>query len=50
MPVGEMLSRMDSAEISEWMAYFKILNTGAEKPKAADMIKAQFAKRVKRNK
>ena len=44
MPVGEMLRRMDSAEISEWIAYFKL----QEKPKqkASDVIKAQFANRV----
>jgi hypothetical protein len=46
MPVGEMLRRMDSAEITEWMAYFRL----DEKPKqkAADVIKAQFANRIKR--
>jgi len=39
---------MDSAEISEWMAYFKLTNEGPEKPKAADVIKAQFANRVRK--
>jgi hypothetical protein len=43
-----MLKRMDSAEISEWMAYFKLTNEGPEKPKAADVIKAQFANRVRK--
>lgn len=46
MPVREMLRRMDSAEISEWMAYFNL--SEPEKPKAADIIKAQFANRVKK--
>jgi len=39
---------MDSAEISEWMAYFKLSSQGPEKPKAADVIKAQFANRVRK--
>ena len=46
MPVGEMLRRMDSAEITEWLAYFRI--DEAPKAKAADVLKAQFAHRVKR--
>lgn len=46
MPVGEMLRRMDSAEITEWMAYFR--EDQAPKKKASDVIKAQFANRVKR--
>jgi len=46
MPVGEMLRRMDSAEITEWMAYFRVEE--APKAKASDVLKAQFANRVKR--
>jgi hypothetical protein len=46
MPVGEMLNRMDSAELTEWIAYFKLQEP--EKPKAKDVIKAQFANRVRR--
>jgi hypothetical protein len=46
MPVGEMLKRMDSAEITEWMAYFRAEE--APKAKAADVLKAKFANRVKR--
>jgi len=46
MPVGEMLRRIDSAELTEWLAYFRI--DEAPKPKASDVIKAQFANRVKR--
>jgi hypothetical protein len=48
MPVGEMLRRMDSAEITEWLAYFRI--DEAPKTKASDVLKAQFAHRVKRKK
>ena len=46
MPVGEMLKRLDSAELTEWVAYFKLQEP--EKPKASDVIKAQFANRVRR--
>lgn len=46
MPVGEMLRRMDSAELTEWIAYFKY--DEVPKPKASDVLKAQFANRVKR--
>ena len=46
MPVGEMLRRMDSADITEWLAYFR--EDKAPKAKAKDVIKAQFANRVKR--
>jgi hypothetical protein len=48
MTVGELLQRVTSAELSEWMAYFKLQNEAPEKPKAADVIKAQFANRVQR--
>lgn len=33
MPVGEMLRRMDSSEITEWMAYFALEN----EPKKPDV-------------
>jgi len=39
---------MDSAEISEWMAYFKMVSQGPEKPKASDVIRAQFAHKVRK--
>ena len=48
MPVGEMLRRMSSAEITEWMAYFKLETLPKEK--ASDVLKAQFAHKVKRKK
>lgn len=48
MPVGEMLARMDSREISEWIAYFAVKN----EPKKADpdeakaKLRAMFGGRV----
>jgi hypothetical protein len=47
MPVGEMLRRMDSAEITEWIAYFKIQQP--EQPKPADALRAMFGHKVKKN-
>lgn len=48
MPVGEMLKRIDSAELTEWLAFFKL---GEEpKQKASDVLKAQFANKVRRMK
>jgi hypothetical protein len=44
MPVGEMLRRMDSAEITEWIAYFKIQQP--EQPKPADALRAMFGHKV----
>lgn len=46
MPVGEMLRRMDSAELTEWMAYFELRNAH-EKPKS---LKDQFAALASRKK
>jgi len=47
MPVGEMLSRITSAELTEWMAYFRL---GQEpeppKEKASTVLKAMFANRI----
>jgi hypothetical protein len=49
MPVGEMLSRISSAELTEWMAYFKLENQ-PEQPrlKASDALRAMFAHRIKK--
>lgn len=51
MPVGELLRRMDSRELTEWMAYFALQQqqAGAE-PKSASAadIKAAFAHRVRK--
>lgn len=51
MPVGEMLSRMSSAELTEWMAYFKVIEE-PEKPKvkASQLLRAMFAHRIKKAK
>ena len=46
MLVGELLRSMDCAAISECLAYFR--EDRAPKAKAKDVIKAQFANRVKR--
>jgi hypothetical protein len=46
MPVGVMLKSMDSAELTEWIAYFRLQEP--EKPKAKDVLKAQFANRITR--
>jgi hypothetical protein len=44
-----MLSRMTSAELTEWMAYFKILDEPAKpQAKTADVLKAMFANRIVR--
>jgi len=51
MPVGEMLARMSSAEITEWMAFFQ-LEEEATKPKKPGStpaeLRAMFAHRVVR--
>lgn len=61
MPVGEMLRRLDSRELTEWRAYFEL--KGEERDKAtrqgrkggkgaasAADIRAAFANRVARKK
>lgn len=49
MPVGEMLSRISSAELTEWMAYFKLENEPEKpKPKAYEALRAMFAHRIKK--
>jgi len=49
MPVGEMLTRMDSRELSEWRAFFELRRDGV-KPKSSpsEKLKAMFVNRVKR--
>jgi hypothetical protein len=44
MPVGEMLRRIDSAELTEWIAYFRLQE--APKKSTAETLKAQFGHRV----
>jgi hypothetical protein len=51
MPVGEMLQRMSSRELTEWMAYFKILeepDPPKEKPKTSDLLRAMYATKIVR--
>jgi len=46
MTVGEMLQKMDSAEVTEWLAYFQVQQP--EKPKTSDALRAMFGGRVKK--
>lgn len=48
MPVGEMLRRMDSRELTEWRAYFALRREEAEGPKkdAPTALRAMFGNRV----
>ena len=48
MTVGDMLSKMSSGEITEWMAFYK-LQAEPEKQNTAEVIKAMFAHRVKKS-
>ncbi len=47
MPVGEMLRRMDSRELTEWQAYFALKNEG-DKPEGtpAERLRGMFGHRV----
>jgi LPS sulfotransferase NodH len=47
MPVGEMLSRMSSAELTEWLAYFAL----EREPKKPDVkaIRASLQHLVRKN-
>ena len=48
MPVGEMLRRMDSAELTEWMAYIELKHKPAAKePSLRDRF-ADMAARTKK--
>lgn len=49
MPVGEMLTRMSSAEVTEWMAFLQLEEEAAKpKPKSNTPaeLRAMFAHRV----
>ena len=51
MTVGEMLSKISSHEITEWIAYFRILEEGDKpKTKTSDALRAMFANRVVKKK
>ena len=43
MSIRQLLSEMDSREIAEWMAYFKVEKERQEKPmKSGDDLREQF--------
>jgi hypothetical protein len=50
MPVGEMLDRMDSRELTEWQAYFAYKAKRSQPPPqtAAEKLRETFGHRVKR--
>jgi hypothetical protein len=44
-----MLQRISSAELTEWMAYFKLREEPEPpKPKASEVLRAVFANRVQK--
>lgn len=51
MTVGDLLSRVSSSELTEWMAYLSIKNEApaeGDKNSAKDAMTAVFAHRIKR--
>jgi hypothetical protein len=48
MTVGEMLRRITSGELTEWMAYFKAQAEPEKKVNTAEVLKAMFAHRVRK--
>jgi len=42
MTVSEMLSKMDSQEVTEWMAYFEIENEKAKRAKDGPPLEEQM--------
>lgn len=48
MTVGDMLNRMSSSEITEWMAYFGLQNKPEKKVDTAAVLKAMLGHRVKK--
>jgi hypothetical protein len=47
MPVGEMLLRMDSQEITEWIAYFQIQRDGPSAKPVATESPEELSARLK---
>lgn len=49
MPVGEMLRRMDSREITEWQAFLALRHEKQQPPPqtAAEKLRSMFGHRVK---
>jgi hypothetical protein len=48
MTVGRMLREISSSELTEWMAYYR--PEPEKKVNTAEVLKAMFATRIKRNK
>lgn len=48
MTVGEMLLRITSKEIVEWMAYFGLQSEPEKQVNTAETIRAMFAHRIKK--
>jgi hypothetical protein len=50
LPVGEMLRRMDSRELTEWQAFFKLRQERQQPPpqSAADKLRAMFGHRIQK--
>jgi hypothetical protein len=48
MTVGDMLARMSSSEVTEWMAYLSIQSEPDQEVSTAKVIKAMFSNRVKK--
>lgn len=44
MPVGEMLRRMTSAELTEWMAWFDYRANPPKQPQTAAQIRDEVAR------
>jgi hypothetical protein len=47
MPVGEMLRRMDSREITEWMAYLQIQRDGVPVAPVVEETPEELSARLK---
>lgn len=45
-----MLSSISSSELTEWMAYFRQQSEPEKKINTAEVLKAMFANRIKRDK
>jgi hypothetical protein len=48
MTVADMLRRISSSEITEWMAFYSVQAEPEKKVNTAEVLKAMFAHRVKR--
>jgi hypothetical protein len=48
MTVSEMLFKISSREIVEWMAYLSVQSEPEQEVKTSDVLKAMFPNRVKK--